>query len=108
VTVKATSIEKESDRVKPTQIEVPDWLSFSFKYLKSTKKFRYESKNRQYFCKVIERFRSLSAHTPIKLQESRSPSLKCHPIKWEETSEGGFGIPREDQIVDLDGNIAVN
>jgi hypothetical protein len=31
---------------------------------------------------------------------NRSSALRCHPIKWEDTSENGFGLLNEEQLVD--------
>jgi hypothetical protein len=45
----------------------------------------------------------LKALSGLSVQEvlrNRSSSLRCHPIKWEDTSEDGFGLPNEDQLVD--------
>lgn len=63
-------------------------LSFSFKHtdLKS-QKFKVEGKEGQYFYKLLERLKELCRSTPQDLQSSRSPSLKCHPITWADTSE---------------------
>jgi hypothetical protein len=36
----------------------------------------------------------------MDLLGSRSSSVRCHPIKWEETSESYFGVPNEEQLVD--------
>ena len=33
---------------------------------------------------------------------NRSQSLRCHPIKWRETTEpNGFGIPNEKELVTI-------
>jgi hypothetical protein len=42
----------------------------------------------------------LSGLTAQELLLNRSSALKCHPIKWEDTSEDGFGLPNEEQLVD--------
>ncbi|WP_298920867.1 hypothetical protein [uncultured Nostoc sp.] len=36
-----------------------------------------------------------------ELLVNRSNTLRCHPIKWEDTSESGFGLPNEEQLVDI-------
>lgn len=38
--------------------------------------------------------------TVQELLSNRSDSLRAHPIEWSGTSENGFGIPKEDEIVD--------
>lgn len=85
---------------KPTS-DQPRTLSFSFKYLdRSHGKFSYSEKDQKYFSKLIERLSALCSLNSMDLLCSRSSSYRCHPIKWEETSESSFGIPNEEQLVD--------
>jgi hypothetical protein len=44
--------------------------------------------------------KALSSLTAQELLVNRSSSLRCHPIRWADTSENGFGIPNEEQLVD--------
>lgn len=48
----------------------------------------------------MERLKALSGLTNQELLVNRSSALRCHPIKWEDTSETGFGLPNEEQLVD--------
>jgi hypothetical protein len=36
----------------------------------------------------------------MELKTNGSPALRCHTIDWPDTSEGAFGIPEEEQVVD--------
>ncbi len=98
--IKPTEIGSKSNLIKPTHIDLNQRLSFSFKYLEKKDNFDYSCRETNYFCKVIERFKDLCNNEPLSLKESRSSSLRCHPIRWEETSEDSFGIPNEEEIVD--------
>jgi hypothetical protein len=97
--IREETITADAGRVK--EVPVPQFLSFSYKYLNSTHaKFQYHRKEAVYFCRVLERFRELSRLTAIEIMGNRSPALRSHPIQWEETTEKRFGIPREREIVD--------
>ena len=48
----------------------------------------------------MARLKDLSALTALELLRSRNRSLRCHPIDWKNTSESGFGIKNEEQLVD--------
>ncbi|PSF35601.1 hypothetical protein C7H19_16045 [Aphanothece hegewaldii CCALA 016] len=49
---------------------------------------------------LLERLKALSSLTAQELLVNRSSTLRCHPINWEDTSENGFGLPNEEQLVD--------
>ncbi|MEA5471530.1 hypothetical protein [Spirulina sp. 06S082] len=44
--------------------------------------------------------KDFSSWTVQELLRDRSPSIRCHPIEWSETSENCFNIPNEEQLVD--------
>lgn len=69
------------NKIEPTPLP-KDLISFSLKYLRSTDKFCYEEKDRQYFCKMLNR-------------------LRCHPIDWNDPNitENCFGLPNEEDLV---------
>lgn len=48
----------------------------------------------------LERLRDVSRCSFQELLSNRSKALRCHPIDWSDTSESGFGIPNEDDLVD--------
>lgn len=60
---------------------------FSFKYLSRTKKFSCEGVAASYAHKLTERLAALSQTTVDDLLGSRSSALRCHPIRWDGTSE---------------------
>ncbi len=53
-----------------------------------------------YWLTLIDRLKALSALSTQELLVNRSSSLRFHPIKWEDTSENGFGLKDEEQLVD--------
>ena len=72
--------------------EFPKNLSFSFKYLENDhNKFAFSNQSADYFCKVMERLKSLCSMTEHELSANRSNALRAHPIDWDDTSEkNGF------------------
>lgn len=79
----------------------PQGISFSFKYYQNGhNKFSCNEKAATYWLTLIERLKALSGLSHRELLMNRSSSLRCHPIKWENTSENGFGLPNEEQLVD--------
>ncbi len=83
--------------------------SFSFKYLKTDHpKYNIEGRDDKYFLKLIARFSDLSAVPVQELLANKSKALRCHPIDWTQTTESGFGIADEDQIVDIPMQFSVS
>jgi hypothetical protein len=86
--------------IRPTQIK-PKGISFSFKYLKADhEKFFWTDREITYWATLLDRLRNLSGWTAMELKTNGSPALRCHTIDWPDTSEGAFGIPEEEQVVD--------
>lgn len=76
-------------------------ISFSFKYYQNSHhKFSCDNRNSTYWLTLVERLKALSSLSNQELLVNRSQTLRCHPIKWEDTSENGFGLPNEEQLVD--------
>ncbi len=76
-------------------------ISFSFKYFqRDHSKFSGNSQAISYWLTLLDRLKALSSLTAQELLVNRSSSLRCHPIRWADTSENGFGIPNEEQLVD--------
>ncbi|MEH1924391.1 hypothetical protein [Nostoc sp.] len=50
---------------------------------------------------MLDRLKALSSLTAQELLLNRSSTLRCHPIKWEDTSERAFGLPNKQQLVDI-------
>lgn len=76
-------------------------ISFSFKYYQNDhSKFSCNEKAAIYWLTLIDRLKALSGLSNQELLMNRSRTLRCHPIKWENTSENGFGLPNEEQLVD--------
>jgi hypothetical protein len=76
-------------------------ISFSFKYYESGhSKFDCSTREIAYWLVLLERLKALSDWTAKEFLTSRSSALRCHPIRWDSTSESGFGLPNEEQLVD--------
>nr|WP_216670108.1 hypothetical protein [Microcoleus asticus] len=78
-------------------------MGFSFKYLQTqNEKFSIRDRPPNYFTAFLERVRDLSTLTAQEVKMNRSQSLRCHPIKWRDTTEpNGFGIPNEKELVTI-------
>jgi hypothetical protein len=87
--------------IRLTKLTQQQGISFSFKYYQDRhNKFSCSEKEIPYWLTLLERLKALSGLTTQELLVNRSSTLRCHPIKWEGTSERGFGLPSEDQLVD--------
>lgn len=100
--INKTDVTKASTSgIKPTKLKPPQGISFSFKYYQDNhNKFSCNEKELIYWLTLLERLKALSSLSAQELLVNRSSSLRCHPIKWEDTSESGFGLPNEEQLVD--------
>ncbi|MBD2455929.1 hypothetical protein H6G80_17815 [Nostoc sp. FACHB-87] len=100
--IKKTKLPQEStSSIKPTKLKPLQGISFSFKYYQdSHNKFSCNYKELGYWLTLLERLKALSSLSAQELLVNRSSSLRCHPIKWEDTSESRFGLPNEEQLVD--------
>lgn len=99
--INKTKIPKNSSSgIVPTPIK-PQGLSFSFKYYQD-KHHKFSCNNQEflYWLTLLERLKSLSGWSVQELLINRNKSIRCHPIKWEDTSETGFNLPNEEQLVD--------
>jgi hypothetical protein len=86
--------------IKPTQL-IPVGISFSFKYYQDGHEwFHCREKGASYLLTLLDRLKSLSGLSVRELLTNRSSALRCHPIDWDGTSEAGFGLPNEEQLVD--------
>ena len=101
--IKKTEVAKDdTSGIKPTKLKPPQGISFSFKYYQdSNSKFSCREKEVIYWLTLLDRLKALSSLTAQELLVNRSSTLRCHPIKWEDTSESGFGLPNEEQLVDI-------
>ena len=96
----ARSRQSSSD-IKRTQVEIPKGTSFSFRYFKDdNNKFSVRNRDATYLPALLVRLRDLSTLTVQEIINNRSKSLRCHKIAWNDTTESGFGIPNEDQLVE--------
>ncbi|NJN22716.1 MAG: hypothetical protein HC812_18010 [Leptolyngbya sp. RL_3_1] len=76
-------------------------IGFSFKYYQNNhRKFSANEKTTAYWLTLMERLKAISGLSKQELLVNRSQTLRCHPIKWEDTSESGFGLSNEEQLVD--------
>ncbi len=48
---------------------------------------------------MIDRLKQYCTLSVIELINCRSKTVRCKPITWERTTESGFRIPNEGQIV---------
>lgn len=97
------SKKKPQSKIVPSQPKLPESLGFSFKYLQThNEKFSIRDRDANYFTVLLERLRDLSTLTVQEVKMNRSQSLRCHSIKWRETTEpNGFGIPNEKELVTI-------
>jgi len=102
--IKKTDVVKNGGSgIKPPKLKPNQGISFSFKYYQDNhNKFSCIKKEVSYWLTLISRLKDLSSLTAQEFLADRSSTLRCHPIKWEETSEkSGFGLPNEEQLVDI-------
>lgn len=99
--IKKTKVPKISTSgIESTKLK-PQGISFSFKYYQDGHdKFSCNERTTIYWLTLIDRLKALSGLSNRELLINRSSSLRYHPIKWEDTSENGFGLPNEEQLVD--------
>lgn len=100
--IKKTSVSKSNTSgIRPIKLKPPPGISFSFKYYNENhNKFSCTEKEAIYWLTLLKRLKDLSSLTVQELLVNRSSTLRCHPINWEDTSERGFGLPNEEQLVD--------
>ena len=100
--IKKTKVSKTSTpEIKPTTLK-PRGISFSFKYYQDMHdKFSCNDKATVYWLTLLSRLKALSGLSAQELLANRSRALRFHPIKWEDTSENRFGLPSEEQLVDI-------
>ena len=93
--------QQKTKQVIDKRVKHASLPSFSFKYLRTDHpKYTIEDRDDKYFLKLITRFSDLSAIPVQELLANKSRALRFHPIDWTQTTESGFGIADEDQIVD--------
>lgn len=100
--IRKTKVPKSSKfGIEPTKLKPQQGISFSFKYYQDNhNKFSSREKGATYWLTLIDRLKALSGLSNQELLVNRSGTLRCHPIKWEDTSENGFGLANEEQLVD--------
>ncbi|NJR15400.1 MAG: hypothetical protein HC785_06600 [Calothrix sp. CSU_2_0] len=95
--------------IRGTKLKPPQGISFSFKYYQDdNNKFSCMEKKVIYWQTLLKRLKDLSTLMVQNLLNNRSSTLRCHPIKWEGTSENGFGLPNEEQLVDTPYQFSVS
>lgn len=76
-------------------------VSFSFQFLREKDdKFKYSGKDSSYFLKLVNRLKDICTLSRMNLITSRSKSLRCHPLDWNEKkiTEECFSIPKEEEF----------
>lgn len=101
--IKKTDVAKDGTLgIKSTKLKPPQGISFSFKYYQNDhSKFSCAEKEASYWITLLERLKALSSLAVRELLADRSRTLRCHPIEWKNTSESGFRLPNEEQLVDI-------
>lgn len=100
---KSLNMDK-SKTVKAIIPDINDLISFSFKYLDfNNEKFNIEKTSENYFISVVEKLKNLSTFNKKELLNNHSKALRFHQIDFKDdsVSEDFFGIPKEDEIVDI-------
>ncbi|MGB3515574.1 MAG: hypothetical protein WBA43_03905 [Elainellaceae cyanobacterium] len=107
--IKKTKVPKPSvSGIESTKLK-PQGISFSFKYYQNDHhKFSCSEKAATYWLTLIDRLKAISGLSNKELLANRSSALRCHPIRWEDTSEYGFGLPNEEQLVDIPYQFSVS
>ncbi len=92
-----------SSGITPTIVKTPlQGVSFSLKYFQSDhQKFSPAGRESTYLIALLERLRDVSSWNAKDLMNSRSKTLRCHPIDWDDTTEKCFGIPGEEEIINI-------
>lgn len=101
--IKKTDVVKNgASGIKLPKLKPPQGISFSFKYYQDNhNKFSCIKKEVSYWLTLLDRLKALSSLTAQEFLADNSPTLRCHPINWKKTSESGFGLPNEEQLVDI-------
>ena len=69
----------------------PPALSFSFRYFVHRPPFGVPGGSPTYLLALLERLRDLCSLTATELRANRHRALRCHPIRWPDTTEpNGF------------------
>lgn len=107
--IKRSEIEKSRDsNIKSIKSRINQGISFSFKYYQNgNDKFSCSDKETTYHLALMDRLKDLSSMSVQELLVNRSKTLRCHAIAWEDTSENGFGLPNEEQLVDTPINFSL-
>jgi hypothetical protein len=98
--IKKTKIpQNDNSRIRATKLK-PHGVSFSFKYFHSNHdKFCCHNQEISYWLTFIDRLKDLSGLTMLEMMNNRSSTLRCHPVRWIDTTEAAFGIAGEEQWV---------
>lgn len=71
-------------------------VSFSFKYIDQTNGiFNLQGQTMRYVHLILEKLKSYSNFTIPEMISNGSKALRCHPIRWEDTSQKGFPVKKE-------------
>ena len=100
--IKKTNVRVNgSSIIQATKNRAFQGISFLFKfYQNGHDKFSCIDKEITYCLVLLDRLKNLSCLSVQELLANRSSTLRCHPIKWEDTTEDAFGLPNEEQLVD--------
>ena len=100
--IRKTNVARDSTLgINPIELKPPQGISFSFKYYQAAhNKFSCIERKPIYWLTLLERLKDLSGLIAQEVLINRSSTLRCHPIRWEDTNESGFGLPNEEQLVD--------
>src|SRR5258707_7320406 len=66
-------------------------ISFSFKFLEERHaKFDYSKQPTKYFADLLARLKGCSTLSALELIQKGDPSMRCHLIAWNKTTEKNF------------------
>jgi hypothetical protein len=98
--INKTRIQDNRSEIRSIVLK-PKGVSFSFKYYQDDhSKFSAKNRTSIYWINLLERLKALSGLSAQELLVNRSSALRFHPIRWSDTSEDGFGLANEEQLVD--------
>ena len=107
--IKKTKVPKTKNFRSEAAKSRDQGINFSFKFYQTQNdKFSCRQELTSYWQRLLERLKALSGLSRQELLTNRSKSLRCHPIRWEDTTEIGFNLPNEDQLVDTPYQFSVS
>ena len=83
-------------------------LSFSFKYWQHDHPKFKATADHQYWLALCQRLKDLAGYMAREFRTQKNSTLRNHSIRWTATTENGFGLPNEEQLVDTPYQFSVS